>query len=108
MKLAISILALAEVAVLLASLVALLVFAVRAIVRRFRRADGDDVSMLGRQAFGVDTVKTWLAQVGLQVSEEDAHEITAAVRAYALEHKTTLSHAEFRDLALSVVKRAAA
>ena len=57
---------------------------------------------------GIDSVNLWLQQLGMQVSEEDALKILAAVKAYSLKNKKMLSHGEFRDLAKSVVKRAAA
>lgn len=57
---------------------------------------------------GIDSVNMWLQHIGMQVSEEDALKITAAVKAHSLKGKKMLSHAEFRDLAKSVVSRAAA
>jgi isopropylmalate/homocitrate/citramalate synthase len=57
---------------------------------------------------GIDSVNIWLQQIGMQVSEEDALKIMAAVKAYSLKNKKMLSHGEFRDLAKSVVNRAAA
>jgi hypothetical protein len=50
----------------------------------------------------------WLQHIGMQVSEEDALKITAAVKAHSLKGKKMLRHAEFRDLAKSVIGRAAA
>jgi hypothetical protein len=44
----------------------------------------------------------------MQVSEEDALKITAAVKAYSLKNKKMLTRGEFRDLAKSIVDRAAA
>jgi hypothetical protein len=50
----------------------------------------------------------WLQRIGMQVSEEDALKITAAVKAHSLKSKKLLTEAEFRDLAKGVVKSAAA
>jgi isopropylmalate/homocitrate/citramalate synthase len=57
---------------------------------------------------GIDSVNIWLQQLGMQVSEEDALKIMAAVKAYSLKNKKMLTRGEFRDLAKSVVNRAAA
>jgi isopropylmalate/homocitrate/citramalate synthase len=57
---------------------------------------------------GIDSVNLWLQHVGMQVSEEDALKIMAAVKMHSLKNKKMLSHAEFRDLAKSVINRAAA
>jgi isopropylmalate/homocitrate/citramalate synthase len=57
---------------------------------------------------GIDSINMWLKDVGMQVSEQDALKITAAVKAHSLKGKKMLSHAEFRDLAKSVIGRAAA
>ena len=57
---------------------------------------------------GIDSVNMWLQHVGMQVSEEDALKIMAAVKMHSLKNKKMLSHAEFRDLAKSVINRAAA
>jgi len=57
---------------------------------------------------GIDSVNIWLQQLGMQVSEEDALKIMAAVKAYSLKNKKMLTRGEFRDLAKSIVNRAAA
>jgi len=57
---------------------------------------------------GIDSVNLWLQQVGMQVSEEDALKITAAVKAHSLKSKKMLTQAEFRDLARRVVGRSVA
>ncbi len=57
---------------------------------------------------GIDSVNLWLQQVGLQVSEEDAMKITAAVKAHSLKSKKMLTQAEFRDLARRVIGRSVA
>jgi len=54
---------------------------------------------------GIDSVNLWLQQVGMQVSEEDAMKVLQATKAYSLKNKKMLSHAEFRDLARSVLGR---
>ncbi len=48
---------------------------------------------------GINSVNMWLADVGMQVSEEDAMKVLQAVKAYSLKNKKMLSHGEFRDLA---------
>jgi len=57
---------------------------------------------------GIDSVNLWLQQVGMQVSEEDAMKITAAVKAHSLKSKKMLTQAEFRDLARRVIGRSVA
>jgi isopropylmalate/homocitrate/citramalate synthase len=57
---------------------------------------------------GIDSIHMWLQRIGMQVSEEDALKITAAVKAHSLKSKKLLTEAEFRDLAKGVVKSAAA
>jgi isopropylmalate/homocitrate/citramalate synthase len=60
--------------------------------------------MMGKGS-GIDSVNIWLQELGMQVSEEDARNITAAVKAHSLKYKKMLTHAEFRDLAKGVVSR---
>ncbi len=57
---------------------------------------------------GIDSVNLWLQQVGMQVSEEDALKITAAVKAHSLKSKKMLTQGEFRDLARRVIGRSVA
>ena len=57
---------------------------------------------------GIDSVYIWLAQIGMQVSEEDALKILAAVKSYSLKTKKLLTEAEFREIAQKVVPRSAA
>jgi isopropylmalate/homocitrate/citramalate synthase len=57
---------------------------------------------------GIDSIHMWLQRLGMQVSDEDALKITAAVKAHSLKSKKLLTEAEFRDLANGVVKSAAA
>ena len=52
---------------------------------------------------GIDSVNAWLRDVGMQVSEEDAMKVLQAVKLHSLKNKKMLSHAEFRDLARSVL-----
>ena len=52
---------------------------------------------------GIDSVNMWLQDVGMQVSEEDAMKVLQATKLYSLKNKKMLSHAEFRDLARSVL-----
>jgi isopropylmalate/homocitrate/citramalate synthase len=55
---------------------------------------------------GIDSVYMWLQDLGMQVSEDDARKITAAVKAQSLKAKRMLSKAEFRDLARAIVANA--
>jgi isopropylmalate/homocitrate/citramalate synthase len=48
---------------------------------------------------GIDSINMWLQDVGMQVSEEDAMKVLAAVKLHSLRNKRMLTHAEFRDLA---------
>jgi len=57
---------------------------------------------------GIDSVNMWLKDVGMQVSEEDAMKVLQAVKLHSLNNKKMLTHAEFRDLARSVIGKAAA
>ncbi|HXX26192.1 MAG TPA: hypothetical protein VEJ40_06000 [Pseudolabrys sp.] len=57
---------------------------------------------------GIDSVTMWLKDVGMQVSEEDALKVLQAVKLHSLNNKKMLTHAEFRDLARSVIGKAAA
>ena len=57
---------------------------------------------------GIDSVYLWLEQIGMQVSEQDALKILAAVKSRALQTKKLLTEAEFREIARSVVPRSAA
>jgi isopropylmalate/homocitrate/citramalate synthase len=52
---------------------------------------------------GIDSVNMWLADVGMQVSEADAMKVLQAVKLHSLNNKKMLTHAEFRDLARSVL-----
>jgi len=52
---------------------------------------------------GIDSVHLWLQQIGMQVSEEDALKITAAVKNHSLKTKKLLTEAEFRNVAAEVL-----
>jgi isopropylmalate/homocitrate/citramalate synthase len=52
---------------------------------------------------GIDSVNMWLQDIGMQVSDDDAMKVTAAVKAHSLKNKRLLSRAEFRDLAKRVL-----
>jgi len=56
---------------------------------------------------GIDSVNMWLQKAGMQVSDEDALKITAAVKAHSLKTKKLLTEAEFRDVARGVLDKAA-
>jgi isopropylmalate/homocitrate/citramalate synthase len=57
---------------------------------------------------GIDSVNMWLQSAGMQVSEEDALKILAAVKSHALKTKKLLTEAEFREIANDVLGRRAA
>jgi isopropylmalate/homocitrate/citramalate synthase len=57
---------------------------------------------------GIDSIHMWLQKAGMQVSEEDALKITAAVKAHSLKTKKLLTEAEFREVAKGVLGQAAA
>ena len=52
---------------------------------------------------GIDLVNMWLQDIGMQVSDDDAMKVMAAVKAHSLKNKRLLSWAEFRDLAKRVL-----
>lgn len=54
---------------------------------------------------GIDSVNAWLRDVGMQVSEEDAMKVLQATKLHSLKNKKMLTHAEFRDLARTVLGR---
>jgi isopropylmalate/homocitrate/citramalate synthase len=57
---------------------------------------------------GIDSVNMWLQEAGLQVSEEDALKVTAAVKKHSLGTKKLLTRDEFRKLADEVLGKRAA
>ena len=107
MSVAITIVALVEIAVLLASVVALLVFVIRKIVRGVRNFIRPEEDLTTRGG-GIASVHALLVQLGMRASEDDARRIAAAMKAHWLQHKAALTHGEFRDLAESMIGRAAA
>jgi isopropylmalate/homocitrate/citramalate synthase len=56
---------------------------------------------------GIDSVNMWLQKAGMQVSDEDALKITAAVKAHSLKTKKLLTEAEFKEVAKGVLSKAA-
>jgi isopropylmalate/homocitrate/citramalate synthase len=56
---------------------------------------------------GIDSINMWLQKAGMQVSDEDALKITAAVKVHSLKTKKLLTEAEFRQVANSVLGKAA-
>lgn len=56
---------------------------------------------------GIDSVKIWLEQLGIEASEEEATAMTAAVKAYSLKSKQLLTENEFRQIATDVLKKRA-
>jgi len=57
---------------------------------------------------GIDSVHMWLQQIGMQVSEEDALKVLAAVKSHSLKTKRLLTEAEFREVAQKVIGKSAA
>jgi isopropylmalate/homocitrate/citramalate synthase len=57
---------------------------------------------------GIDSINLWLQHAGMQVSDEDALKITAAVKAYSLKNKRLLTEAEFREVARKTIGQSAA
>jgi isopropylmalate/homocitrate/citramalate synthase len=57
---------------------------------------------------GIDSVKTWLEQLGIEASEDEALKMTAQVKAYSLKHKRLLTESEFRNIAEQVIGERAA
>jgi len=57
---------------------------------------------------GIDSVKMWLANMGIEASEEEALAITAAVKKYSLNSKQLLTEDEFRKVAKGVLGQRAA
>ncbi|HEX9877753.1 MAG TPA: pyruvate carboxyltransferase, partial [Gammaproteobacteria bacterium] len=57
---------------------------------------------------GIDSIKAWLADMGIEASDEDALKMTAAVKAYSLKNKRLLTETEFRKIAEDVKGRRAA
>jgi isopropylmalate/homocitrate/citramalate synthase len=57
---------------------------------------------------GIDSVKMWLEQMGIEASEEEALKITMEVKKYSLGTKQLLPEGEFRKVAQDVVGQRAA
>jgi len=56
---------------------------------------------------GIDSIHMWLQKAGIQVSDEDALKITAAVKAHSLKTKKLLTEAEFKQVANTVLGKVA-
>jgi isopropylmalate/homocitrate/citramalate synthase len=54
---------------------------------------------------GIDSIRTWLEQLGIEASEDEALKMTAAVKNYSLGTKKLLTEAEFRKIAEDVLKQ---
>jgi isopropylmalate/homocitrate/citramalate synthase len=52
---------------------------------------------------GIDSVKMWLEQAGLEASDEEALKITMAVKNHSLGTKKLLTEAEFANVAKSII-----
>ncbi|MBI3915883.1 MAG: pyruvate carboxyltransferase, partial [Betaproteobacteria bacterium] len=57
---------------------------------------------------GIDSVKAWLAEMGIEASDEEALKMTANVKAFSLKNKRLLTEGEFRKIADDVLKERAA
>ncbi len=57
---------------------------------------------------GIDSVKTWLEQLGIEASEEEALKMTANVKTFSLKNKRLLTEDEFRGIAKEVLGQRAA
>lgn len=56
---------------------------------------------------GIDSVKMWLEQLGIEASEEEATAMTAAVKLHSLKSKKLLTENEFSQIAEDVLKQRA-
>jgi isopropylmalate/homocitrate/citramalate synthase len=52
---------------------------------------------------GIDSVKIWLEQIGIEASEEEAMKMTMEVKLYSLNSKRLLTQDEFKKIAQGVV-----
>ncbi|MGZ8203642.1 MAG: LeuA family protein [Burkholderiales bacterium] len=52
---------------------------------------------------GIDSVKAWLEQLGIEASEDEALKMTAQVKTFSLKNKRLLTQSEFRNIAEQVV-----
>ena len=57
---------------------------------------------------GIDSVKAWLAEMGIEASDEEALKMTAAVKGYSLKNKRLLTESEFRKISQDVLGQRAA
>ena len=57
---------------------------------------------------GIDSIKMWLEQMGMEASDDEALKITAAVKNYSLKTKQLLTEDEFRKVAKEVLSQRAA
>ena len=57
---------------------------------------------------GIDSVKAWLVEAGIEASDEEALKMTAAVKKHSLGTKKLLTENEFRKIAQDVLKERAA
>src|SRR5262249_25915210 len=57
---------------------------------------------------GIDSVKAWLTEMGIEASDDEALKMTAAVKGYSLKNKRLLTEAEFRKIAQDVIAQRAA
>jgi isopropylmalate/homocitrate/citramalate synthase len=57
---------------------------------------------------GIDSVKTWCEQFGIEASEDEALKMTAQVKSFSLKHKRLLTETEFRKIAEEVLSERAA
>jgi isopropylmalate/homocitrate/citramalate synthase len=57
---------------------------------------------------GIDSVKAWLVQLGIEASDDEALKMTANVKSFSLKTKRLLTEAEFRNIAKEVLGQRAA
>jgi len=57
---------------------------------------------------GIDSVKMWLVEMGIEASDEEALMMTAAVKNFSLKSKQLLTEAEFKKIAQDVISQRAA
>ncbi|MFN7086554.1 MAG: LeuA family protein [Burkholderiales bacterium] len=56
---------------------------------------------------GIDSIKLWLEQLGIEASEEEALKMTAEVKNFSLKNKRLLTESEFRKIAEDVIRQRA-
>jgi len=57
---------------------------------------------------GIDSIRAWLEQLGIEASEEEALKMTAAVKNHSLSTKKLLTESEFQKIAQDVLKERSA